>query len=88
MTLRARACHISLDYSDRLCTTHGSHSREGSEVGLDTYGKTSSENTNPSVSQDLFPLGHGFVSRPGSGDGSSWRRPCPRAWRRPLPICP
>lgn len=28
MTLRARACHVSLDYSDGLCTTHGSHSRE------------------------------------------------------------
>lgn len=66
MTLRARACHISLDYSDGLCTSHGSHSREGSNVGLDTYGKTSSESTNPSVSQDLFPLGHGFMSRPGS----------------------
>lgn len=39
MTLRARACHVSLGYSDGLCTTHGSHSREGSEVGLDTMEK-------------------------------------------------
>lgn len=65
MKLRARACRVSLDYSDGLCTTHGSHSKAGSEVGLDTYGKTSTENTNPSVYQDLFPLGHSFVSRQG-----------------------
>lgn len=75
MTLRARACYVVLDYSDGLCTTHGSHSREGSDVGLDIYGKTSSENTKHGVSQDLFPLVYGFMSRPGSGDGSSWRRP-------------
>lgn len=61
MTLRARACYVSLDYSDGLCTTHGSHSREGSDVGLDTYGKRSSENTKPRVSQDLFPLRHGLI---------------------------
>lgn len=84
MKLRDRACRVSLDYSDGLCTTHSSHNRAGSEVGLDTYGKTSHESTNPIVYSDLLPLGHSFMSRPGSGDGSSWRRTCPRAWR-PLP---
>lgn len=54
MTLGARACHISLDYSNGLCTTRHSHGREGSEAGLDTYGKTSSESTNPIVSRELF----------------------------------
>lgn len=55
MTPRTRACHISLDYSGVLCTTHGSHSREGSAVGLDTYRKTTSESSNPSVSQASCP---------------------------------
>lgn len=76
MALRARSCHVSLDYSDGLCTTHGSRSKGGNEVGLDMCGRRSSESTSPSVSQDLFLLGHGFMSKPESGGGSSWRRPC------------
>lgn len=77
----ARAGHVCSDSCDGLCTTHTSHSREGSEAGLDSDGKTSRESCKGRVPGSCSR--QGTAPCPGRGGGSSQRwQPCPRAGTR------